>query len=68
MAGKSQASVKPQLAEERWLTPDQVREKLQISKSKFYVEILGGLPHIRIGKTIRVPESKLETWLQSKRA
>jgi len=57
---------KPELAEEKWLTPEQVRDKLQISKSKFYVEILGGLPHIRIGKTIRVSERQLGVWLASK--
>ena len=49
---------------EVWLTPHQVREKLQISRSKFYLEIqLNGMPHVRLGRTIRVSEARLDEWL-----
>ena len=50
-----------------WLTPVQVRDKLQISRSKFYLEILAGMPHVRIGRSIRISEAKLDAWLSSKR-
>ncbi len=56
-------------AREVWLTPAEVRDQLKISTTKIYLEIkLGRMPHIRLGKTIRIPESKLATWLQSKKA
>ncbi len=53
---------------EIWLTPDEVRARLKLSKSKFYLELtVGGLPHAKLGRMIRIPESALEIWLESKR-
>ncbi len=59
----------PKIAvDEKWLTPTQVMERLQISKSKFYLEVaVGTLKYYKLGKMIRVRESDLEAWLQSKR-
>ena len=52
---------------DRLLTPDEVRERLSCSKSKFYTELIGGLPHVKIGRLIRIPERAFEKWLDSKR-
>lgn len=63
MMAKAQAQVV-----EIWLTPEQVMQRLQISKSKFYLETsLGDLPHFKIRKMIRVRESDLLAWMESKR-
>lgn len=46
------------------LTPAEVAEKLKMSKAKIYLLIQRKeLPHIRIGKNVRVWESDLKKWL-----
>lgn len=51
------------------MTVPQVAEYLQISKSKIYLMIKRGeMPHIRIGKNVRVLESDLKEWLEAQRA
>ena len=56
-------------APEVWLTPEEVRHRLKISRSKFYVELaVGQLPHVRMGRMVRISERQLDEWLQSKRA
>jgi excisionase family DNA binding protein len=53
---------------EQIMTIPQVAEYLQISKSKLYLMVRREeLPHIRIGKNVRVLESDLEEWLMEQR-
>ena len=53
---------------EVWLTPEEVRIRLKISRSKFYVELaVGNLPHVKMGRMVRISERELDQWLQSKR-
>ncbi len=54
---------------ETLLTPEEVRSRLKVSRSKMYLELtLGGLPHRRFGRTIRISPTELEEWLASKQA
>ena len=63
------ATAKAQVSpHEIWLTPEEVRDRLKISRSKFYVELaVGGLPHVKMGRMVRVSERELDKWLQAKR-
>jgi excisionase family DNA binding protein len=50
------------------LTVPQVAEYLQISKSKLYLMIRRGeIPHVKIGKNVRIFESDLIEWLEKNR-
>lgn len=53
---------------EQIMTIPQVAEYLQISKSKLYLMVRRGeIPHVKIGKNVRVMESDLEEWLMEQR-
>ena len=48
------------------LTVPQVAEYLQLSKSKLYQMVKRGeIPHIKIGKNVRIRESDLLEWLDA---
>ena len=50
---------------EALLTPRQVADYLKLSKSKVYYLIQRRqIPHIKIGRNVRVKESALEKWLE----
>jgi excisionase family DNA binding protein len=50
-------------------TVPQVAEYLKISKSKIYYLVQKNrIPHIRIGRNVRILESELLRWLQGQRA
>ncbi|MFC1879105.1 helix-turn-helix domain-containing protein [Chloroflexota bacterium] len=47
------------------LTVAEVAEYLKLSKSKVYRMIqIGQMPHIRIGKNVRLTSKQLEAWLE----
>ena len=46
------------------LTVQEAAELLHISRNLAYELVaLGGLPHIRLGRVIRIPRHALETWI-----
>lgn len=50
------------------LTIPQVAEYLKLSKSKaYYLVKRNDLPHIRIGRNVRVLESDLVVWIKTKK-
>lgn len=51
---------------ERLLTPKQLCERLQLSRSSVFKLTSGGssLRHVRIGRSVRVRESDLTAWLE----
>ncbi len=52
---------------ETFLTPLEVQRLLKLSRSKLYLEIaIGGLPHLRLGRSIRIPQGRLTEWLRDK--
>ncbi len=49
------------------LTVRQVAEYLQLSKSKIYYMIQRGtIPHVRLGKNVRIRHSQLIKWLEER--
>ena len=53
---------------QRLMTISEVSEYTQISKSKLYLMVRRGeIPHIKIGKNVRVLESDLEEWIMALR-
>ena len=51
--------------EDRILTAREVAEYLQLSKSKvYYLLATKQLPHLKIGRSVRVRESDLNLWLK----
>lgn len=50
------------------MTVPQVAKYLKLPKSKVYLMVQRGkIPHIRIGKNVRVMESDLKDWLLERR-
>ena len=50
---------------EEIMTPPQVAQYLKMSKAKVYSLIQRGeLPHIRIGRNVRVREADLHQWIE----
>ncbi len=49
----------------RWITVDEIRNRLSISKNKAY-EIAndGSLETVKIGRSLRVSEDSLDRWLE----
>jgi excisionase family DNA binding protein len=69
-SGKSGASGATELdpADERWLLrPEEVAQRLNLSRSTIYVLLHGDLPSIRIGRSRRIPASALREWLNRQR-
>ena len=56
-----------EVEKDRWLSPAQICEELDISRSKLHLELALGLRHYRLGRLIRVRESDLAAWLESKK-
>lgn len=51
------------------LRVDQVAEVLNISQSMVYKLVENGsLPHLRIGRAIRVVEAELEAWIEEQKS
>jgi excisionase family DNA binding protein len=50
----------------RLLTPEQVAERLQISRSKVYLLLQNDLPSLQIGRSRRVDADRLREWLRAK--
>lgn len=47
------------------LTIDEAREILRVGRNVMYELIkTGGVPHIKIGKQIRIPLKELEEWVK----
>lgn len=45
------------------LKPEEVAQALGLSRTRVY-ELLGkGMPHVRFGKSIRVPAVELQAWI-----
>lgn len=53
---------------DRYLTPKQVAELLQVKASTLRVWIHRGssIPHVKLNSVIRFPERKLEKWLEER--
>jgi excisionase family DNA binding protein len=52
------------MEQDKLLKPQEVAQYLQISESKVYYLIAqGSLPHIKIGRNVRVRKADLERWL-----
>lgn len=50
----------------RWITVDEMRDRLSISKNKAYqLANNGSLETVRIGRSLRVSEESLNRWLDS---
>jgi excisionase family DNA binding protein len=53
----------------RWITVDQMKNRLAISKTKAYqIANDGSLDTVRIGKSVRISEESLERWLKCMRS
>lgn len=53
---------------DRIMTIPQVAEYLQISKSKLYWLVqTRRIPHLKIGRNVRVRESDLQKWLEAQK-
>jgi len=51
---------------EKIYTVPQVAEYLQISRSKMYDWVKKGkIPHVRIGRNVRIRESDLQAWIDA---
>ena len=49
----------------QWITVDEMRSRLAISKTKAYqIANDGSLDTVRIGRSLRVSEESLERWLE----
>jgi excisionase family DNA binding protein len=46
------------------LTIDEARAILQVGRNVMYSLIKTGLPHIKVGKQIRIPANALGEWVQ----
>lgn len=46
-----------------YLKPRDIKEILNISPGKTY-DLINSLPHIRVGKSIRIPRLAFEKWLR----
>lgn len=52
----------------RWITVDEIRNRLSISKTKAYqIANDGSLDTVKIGSSLRVSEDSLNCWLESLR-
>ncbi len=50
----------------RWITVDQMKNRLAISKTKAYqIANDGSLDTVRIGRCLRISEKSLDCWLDS---
>ena len=49
-----------------WITVDELRNRLSISKNKAYqIAASGAIENIKIGRSIRISEESLAEWLES---
>lgn len=46
------------------LTVDEARNILRVGRNVMYDLIKQGLPHIKLGKQIRIPQEELLTWIK----
>ena len=47
------------------LTPDEVAERLRVTKCWVYAEVRAGrLPHVRLGRYIRFRADAIDTWIE----
>lgn len=46
------------------LTIDEARSILRIGKNTMYCLVQQGLPSLRVGKQIRIPEDKMLEWIE----
>lgn len=46
------------------LTIDEARDILRIGRNGMYDLIKRGMPHIKIGKQIRIPRASLDAWVE----
>ncbi len=50
----------------KWITVDEMRDRLSISKNKAYQIANGGsLETVKIGRSLRISEQSLTRWLES---
>lgn len=49
---------------QKLLTIDEARTLLRVGKSTMYTLVRDGLPALRIGKQIRIPEESLFQWIE----
>ncbi len=50
----------------RWITVDEIKDRLSISKNKAYqLANDGSLETVKIGRSLRVSEESLTRWLES---
>jgi excisionase family DNA binding protein len=48
------------------LTIDEARNILRVGRNVMYELIKSGVPHIKIGKQIRIPKKEFEEWVKKK--
>jgi excisionase family DNA binding protein len=49
-----------------WITVDEMRNRLSISKTKAYqIATSGSLNTVKIGRSLRISEESFERWLES---
>lgn len=50
----------------RWITVEELRDRLSISKTKAYeIASSGAIETVKIGRSVRISEESLSRWLQS---
>lgn len=52
--------------EPKLFTIDEARNILRVGRNVMYQLIKEGLPHIKVGKQIRIPREALYKWIESK--
>lgn len=56
------------LQENRYLSVDQAQKFLGLKRSRiYYLTSTGGIPHIRVGKTLLFDTQDLQRWLEGKK-
>lgn len=54
------------LTKARWITVDEMKDRLSISKNKAYeIANSGSLETVKIGRSLRINEESLTHWLES---
>lgn len=47
------------------LTVEEARSILRVGRNVMYALIKQGLPHVKVGRQIRIPLQELETWIKN---
>ena len=47
------------------LTVEEARSILRVGRNVMYALIKQGLPHVKVGRQIRIPSKELEAWIKN---